>query len=205
MTGIEDIAEKVKKTVVAIDFCSSSDILEDLLRTESFETWRDFIIHLKNELVEHAKRLKFKIYKFTGDGWILLFPDSVRGDQLFEFLILFSQFYEDAFNTYVKDELETEPKIIGLTIGIESGTLIKMTMNRRVEYIGRALNVACRFQSAVKENDDTPQYKVIISNHHFRKLKDDILKFDIEIKEVQRKLRNIADDKVVRCKKIKLI
>ena len=42
-------------------------------------------------------------------------------------------------------------------LGAEAGNLVRMTMNQRDEYVGRALNVAHRLQDAVKDKERHPQ------------------------------------------------
>lgn len=136
----------VKHTVVTFDICSSSDILEDLIRTENTKDWRDLLIRVKKFLVRKASELDFDLYKFTGDGWILLFDYDCSGEELFDFLEKLSGIFERNINRLANNLLETPPDILGLTFGIDKGTLIRFVMAEKTEYIGRAINVACRLQ-----------------------------------------------------------
>jgi len=61
---------------VFFDICSSTTILEDLLRTDNQVRWRNLLILLKKFLSAEAKTQPFLLYKFIGDGWILLFDEE---------------------------------------------------------------------------------------------------------------------------------
>ena len=189
-----------KYIVLTFDICSSTDILEDIHRTENIKEWRNFIIWIKRYLTKRSKSDDFDLYKFTGDGWILLFDFDFPGEDLVGFLEDFCE----AFHSRLKDKilhiLETPPDVIGLTFGMDRGTLVKILMNQRDEYVGRAINVACRLQGAIKDKDSAPQYKILMTNHLYDFLKHDFS--DHRCVNAKRKLRNIAGDKVVRCKKI---
>ena len=88
----------VKHTVVTFDICSSSDILEDLIRTENTKDWRDLLIKVKKFLIRKQSKLNFDLYKFTGDGWILLFDYDCLGKELFDFLKELSGIFERNIN-----------------------------------------------------------------------------------------------------------
>ena len=57
---------------------------------------------------------------------------------------------------HIIPSLSSMPAILGATLGVERGSLVRMMMNEREEFVGRALNVACRLQSAVKEKESLP-------------------------------------------------
>ncbi len=105
-------------------------------------------------------------------------------------------------NQYVARNLEQEPPVTGLTFGVERGSLLRFVMMGRFEYVGRALNVACRLQSAIKDKDERPNYKVLFSRSAFNHL--DIPKDKYRIKEVSRHLRNIRGGGRYQCIKLSL-
>ena len=145
MSRKTDPIRTVRRTVVAFDICSSTVILEDLLRTENQRRWRNLLIGLKKALVAEAAQTPFEIYKFVGDGWILLFDDpSISGAALIRLLKRISATYHHLFHNGICAVLGVNNHSIGLTFGIDSGTLVKLVMNAKTEYIGRALNVAVR-------------------------------------------------------------
>jgi class 3 adenylate cyclase len=161
----------VRRIVVVFDICSSTKILEDLLSTENERRWRNLLIGLKKELVAQSKVLPFEIYKFVGDGWILLFEDGTKGREILEVLKMVSVKYHWLYHHGICAVLGITDHLIGLTFGIESGTLVQIVMNQKREYIGRALNVASRLQSAVKDCDRNPSDKLLISKNAYARLK----------------------------------
>ena len=72
--------------VVAFDICSSSDIIEELTLKGDMKRFQRFLTAIKRYLMEKQKTLTFDTYKFTGDGWILLFPENTEGKVLLKFL-----------------------------------------------------------------------------------------------------------------------
>src|SRR5271155_5621728 len=190
------------KLVVFFDICSSSSIVDDLKLTDNLGKMRNMLIRLKEFLVDHTESVGFIVYKFIGDGWILLFPDSVNGDELMKFLENLSGFFRKNFNSLVKSRLQSIPSVTGLTFGIDRGALIRIKMMRQAEYIGRPLNVAARLQSAIKDKDKNPAYKCLLSRPAFKALGLSGKKY--HVKRVTRTLRNIQGGQPCRCYKLTL-
>ena len=107
--------------VVVFDICSSTTILEDLKRTDNLAAWRDLLLDMKANLQEEGSRLAMCLYKFIGDGWVLLFPDSVPKKELCGFLSRFSEWYQRQFESAIRPLLLQEPSPIGLMFGIDAG------------------------------------------------------------------------------------
>jgi hypothetical protein len=189
--------------VVVFDICSSSDIIEELTLKDELRRFQAFLGNLKRHLGETQKAIRFDPYKFTGDGWILLFPVDTDGKALLAFLRDLCAYFKTEFKEVVLNYLDTPPAITGLTFGLDKGKLAKMTMFQNWEYIGRAINIACRLQSAVKDDGESPAYKALVSsavfNEYFSKVEGCI------VKEEKRKLRNIRGGAEFRVRKIKLI
>jgi hypothetical protein len=59
MTSTNDPLKRLQKIVVFFDFCSSTTILEDLLRSENERQWRDVLIEIKDFLRTESKSLNF--------------------------------------------------------------------------------------------------------------------------------------------------
>src|SRR6185295_12696527 len=79
------------RIVVAFDLCSSSQIMEDLLLGARFDHYEAFLVCVKRWLMNWATahppgKGGFELYKFTGDGWILLFPTNTSGKALVRFM-----------------------------------------------------------------------------------------------------------------------
>ena len=205
MTSKKSPIKKVEKIVVFLDICSSTKIVEDLLANENMEKWRSLIISLKEFLVEkNEDDFSFQIHKFLGDGWILLFPIKSEKEKLFVFLKKICEKYATIFKKKIEPVLSTDIDDTGITFGMDKGTLIRVIMNGRTEYLGRALNVASRLQSKVKGLDDSsPDGKVLMSNNIHSILDDDLKeKFDIEEKTVE--LKNISRGSKFRAKRMDL-
>lgn len=201
MSKINDKIETLRKIVVCFDICSSTAILEDLLRTDNQIRWRNLLILLKRFLSTEAKTQSFLLYKFIGDGWILLFDEeNADGTELVNFLGRICARYNEIFFRRVRPALESEHKI-GLTFGIDSGRLVRIEMDGRDEYIGRALNIATRLQTAIKEKDKCPEGKLLISKPAYAKLRMGKLEIN-RGNIVTLKLRNIAGGDAYLARKI---
>ena len=189
--------------VVAFDMCSSSDIIEELTLSGDLQRFKQFLTSLKEYLADAQKTIVFDPYKFTGDGWILLFPQNTDGELLFTFLQDLCSFFRKEFRRQVLRHLATPPSITGLTFGIERGPLAPMKMYGQREYVGRALNVACRLQSSVKDKGGSPAYKALVSNSVFNKYFSGVR--NVKIFKVRRTLRNIRGGSDFHCRKIELL
>jgi class 3 adenylate cyclase len=204
MTEPNDEITTSRKTVVFFDICSSTAILEDLLRTENIRTWRNVLIGLKKWLLEQQGNIEFEIYKFLGDGWILLFDDEkVTPGKLIELLKGLCREYESLYQKKVFRILGVKIPNVGLTFGIDEGTLLKIVMNQHAEYIGRPLNVAARLQGSIKQKDSSPEGKLLISKNAYVRLGIDKLG-GYTGKLVSRKLSNIAGGENYQVRKIVL-
>lgn len=191
-----------EKVVVFFDICSSSAILEDLLATDNLKAFRNVLLSLRNFLKRRASQDDFILYKFIGDGWVLLFPPNVSGSALVNFLTRLSLFFYRMLRDRVIPILQQTPKVVGLTFGVDKGRLVRLTMNEQTEYIGRALNVASRLQGAIKDKDKHPSYKVLISKHAYNGLQ--IAPRMYEIENVTRRLRNIRNNERMNLVKLTL-
>jgi class 3 adenylate cyclase len=196
MTETTEQLSTVRKVVVVFDICSSTTILEDLKATDNLATWRNLLIGLKRVLVRDSERLHFEIYKFIGDGWILLFPTDITKIELTQYLTHLSGEYDSFFDSIVSDLLQSNAKPKGLTFGVDEGELIRIEMNEQTEYLGRPINVASRLQGATKDLPGRPEYKALLSKN-FTKLIGTAP--DIGLKAVRVNLRNISGGHEYEC------
>ena len=170
MSHTTDQLVNERKVVVVFDICSSTTLLEELLRTENHQRWRNLLIRQKKFLVTESRRTPFEIYKFVGDGWILLFHDNVAGVRLMQFLEKLSANYAKLFAEDICDVLSCSDYTVGLSFGIDAGTVVKLVMLQTTEYVGRPLNVACRLQGAIRQGDKHPEGKVLVSKSAYVQL-----------------------------------
>jgi len=104
------------------------------------------------------------LHAAVSTGWILLFPDTIAGESLVQFMYSLCEMIDAELARHIIPNLSTMPAVLGATLGVEGGNLMRMTMNEREEYVGRALNIACRLQSAVKDKEPHPGcYQALIS------------------------------------------
>jgi hypothetical protein len=129
--------ELVRRVVVVFDICSSTTILQDLKETDNLAAWRDLLIYLKSSLVSASKTYSMEIYKFIGDGWILMFPVTIRRESLRGFITDLAMDFDSQFDMTITPLLQRQPASIGLTFGIDAGELIQVEMNSQPEYIGK--------------------------------------------------------------------
>jgi len=197
-----DFKDGAVVVVVAFDMCSSSRVVESLTLAGDFACFTELLTATKHFLAAEQKSVPFDPYKFTGDGWILLFPQRTNGLALVSFLRRLCAFYAKEFRRRVLPSLADPPSISGLSFGIDKGPLIHMTMYGRREYIGRALTVACRLQNAVKDKGGSPAYKALVTNLAFREHFAEAP--NLKVSSASRILRNINNDAPFRCRKVVL-
>jgi class 3 adenylate cyclase len=182
--------------------CSSSDIIEGLTLRGEVQRLVTFLTAVKRHLRDKAKDNRFDVYKFTGDGWILLFPADIDGAVLLSFLKGLCEFFQRELKRNVLRYLDAMPQVTGVALGLERGPLLKTLMFGQREYIGRALNIACRLQTAIKDKDKSPAYKALMSNtvynDYFRELPG------AKSIPVTRTLRNIRGGTEFKCRKLTL-
>jgi class 3 adenylate cyclase len=203
MTSSRDPLTIEQRFVLVFDFCSSTLILEDLLRNECEDRWRNLLIDIKRFLRRERPQLNFEIYKFIGDGWILLFPLDFPQAEFFAFLRRLCETYDRVFKKRVRPVLTTRIDTVGITFGLDRGRLMRVVMDGQTEYLGRPLNVASRLQASIRDNDQNPQEKLLMSKPAFEQLRRYVPKGN-KIYSVKRKLRNISGGDSYRCIKLHL-
>ncbi len=187
--------------VVAFDMCSSSRILEDLTRTGSLTQYDRILKNLRLWLAANAKASGFVLYKFTGDGWLLLFPAAaVTGKRLMSFLLRLCKKHEHFRRQFVDKHLESAPESVGLTLGIDAGPVRKVVLGNEVEFVGRPINVACRLQTAVKDKKPGPDYRCLMSRKVYNEYMTEMK--DFHFGSAERALRNISGGEKYQCYKI---
>jgi len=153
--------------IVVCDICSSSAIVEDLFDQGRRECYARFLEKMKHYFaevqVQAAAHSKFALYKFTGDGWIFLFPTERNGAYVVGFMRDFTAWFKRVFAEMIQPHLDHLPTTLGVTFGVAKGSLHRLTMYGRHEYFGPGINIACWLQGAVKVKDKAPAYKALVS------------------------------------------
>jgi len=190
--------------VVAFDMCSSSNIMEDLTKSRNVEPLSTFFGALQRYLAKQQRAgTPFDPYKFTGDGWLLLFPANTDGVRLLRFLENLCLYFVVEFRRLLLPHLSRKPALVGITFGIDKGELIPLTMHGQQEYVGRAINVACRLQAAVVDKGRFPAYTALVSNRVYSEYFADTRPH--RVAKVTRNLRNINDGAEFECRRLWLL
>jgi class 3 adenylate cyclase len=203
------------KIVVVFDLCSSSQIIEDLLLSNRFDRYETFLTCVKRWLMNWTEQHSqvnghFELYKFTGDGWILLFPATIKGKALIHSMHCLCEMINAELARHIIPSLSSPPAVLGATLGVERGNLVRMMMNERAEYVGRALNVACRLQNAAKEREPHAAneahvhascYKALVSAHLYSELLANVT-IPYRVESTTAPLRNILSGSGFACRRI---
>ena len=115
MTKSVDLLKKEQKYVLVFDICSSTKIVEHLILESSQESWCNLLLDIETFLKTESKALGFEIYKFIGDGWILLFNTDLSPKELFSFVDRLQDKYAVAYNEKIGKILSTRIDKIGIT------------------------------------------------------------------------------------------
>jgi|GEM_PF-1078426 class 3 adenylate cyclase len=191
MTRENDDIQIINKIVATLDICSSSHLIEDLIKTNNMKLWRDLLIHLKEYIVSESTKHDAEAYKFIGDGWIIFFSKPYSAKKIIQLLSGINQVFEERYKEEIFPNLNTPPEISGLTFGLDEGQLIQLTMQEKPEYVGQPINIACRLQGAINEIDIKGGFRVFMSHRLFNNLRfGDHAHYN---EPTERRLRNISE------------
>jgi len=188
--------------VVAFDICSSTAMLDQLTKSDRMHLWALMLRALHDHLVLGRNLFRLELHKFTGDGWLLFFPETMEGDAVFDFLGGLARHHLRLHQGTIEPALLKPPTIVGLTFGMDAGALARVKMDGRMEYVGWPLNMACRLQGAIKDFDKTPNGRVLMTRELYEKKKGTLERFQPSV--VFRRLRGIQNDKLIACVKLAL-
>jgi class 3 adenylate cyclase len=146
---------------------------------------------VKAFLLAEQQKLGFKLYKFTGDGWILFFPKPFQSAELFSFMKRLCDRYLAAFKSKIRP-VASKRFESGITFGLTDGRVVRFRMNDQEEYFGRPINLAVRLQGAIGGKDNSaPQNKVLMTKSAFHDLRGDISRI-YRVATVKRTLKNVS-------------
>lgn len=186
-----NLLKREEKYVLIFDICSSTKIVERLMLEDHQERWPKLLKHIDRFLRKESKFLGFEIYKFIGDGWILLFNTDLPPNEMLSFVDRLNDEYADAYNKVIGNILPTRIDKIGITFGLDIGLLYRFLMSGRQEYTGRPLIIAARLQGAIKDKDKNPEGKVLMSKSVYRKVRGYISE-EYKVWRVNRNLINVV-------------
>jgi len=189
----------MKKIVLVSDICLSTRFVFDLQERDRVQHWSAFLTAFANVIAPVLTKHRVEVYKFLGDGWIYLVPPDIK---YLKFVALvrdmFSGFYR-LFDHHITANLSFAPEIKGLTFGADLGELSRILVCGKTEFVGRALNVACRLQAAIKDAPPGKQIlghpyhnQVLLSIGLARRWNPHDIPGEVKVDQVRRTLRNIA-------------
>ncbi len=186
--------------VIVFDLCSSSNILEAIQKKDKLRVWRKFWKKTYNYLFKiSASQSKCIIYKFVGDGFILLYRPRYK-KKIISFCEKIKNYMNKEINLIIKDYLRDYSGRTGITIGIDKGKLIKMMLHGKAEYMGKPINVASRLQSLLKLPENAN--KILVTKNLQSEIKDQLKNKDY--KEKIEVLHNLYDNKEIPCIEIEI-
>jgi len=194
---------EMRRYVVVMDVCSSTQILETLTRMENAEEYYRLMMRIYMA-VERATMNKGSIYKFLGDGFILLFSAECGFDEILSCVGSICQASNTELKRFVSSKLDRPVlKRMGITVGIDEGRIYQTDFNDAmgIEYFGMPINRASRLQASLK--DPNHANKALISWKLYSKIRDKCIRTCA--KETTRTFNNVAEDTTLRCYEIDLI
>jgi class 3 adenylate cyclase len=201
--GVMLVDAEMRQYVVVMDVCSSTQILETLTRMENAEEYYKLMMRIY-KAVERATMNKGSIYKFLGDGFILLFNSEYEFDKILSCVGNICQASNTELTRFVSSKLDRPVlKRMGITVGIDEGMIYQMDFNDTmgIEYFGMPINRASRLQASLK--DPGHANKALISWKLYSKILDKRIRACT--KETTRTFHNVAEDTTLRCYEIDLI
>ena len=184
--------------VIVFDLCSSSILLEKLQEQNRLNIWRKFwkdIFKYLNKI--SSSGAKCIVYKFVGDGFILLYKPRYKNN-LLSFCDNIKIYINEKVNNIIKNNFTDYAERIGITIGIDKGTVIRMRLYGNVEYMGKAINVAARLQSLLKLPEHSN--KILVSQQVQTEISEQLT--DRTYKSIEATLHNLHGDKSITCYEI---
>ena len=181
----------IEKHVYVFDICSSTIMMEDVQMNSSLDSYYDMIDSIL-EFLKSFKPNQFIIYKFLGDGFILLFDESVSPEIIYKFSEELVDISNKIIRAFINEKMQNinVPRI-GITIGVDSGILLE----KKGEYVGRSINIACRLQGKLDLTESVN--RIIISKKVYSNIKDQLIKKQFEYKP--KTLKNVNDGKEFSC------
>lgn len=188
-----------EKIVIVIDSKNSTVILQELASDQMLEKYRDFMVEIRTSVEALCKTNSISCvsYKFLGDGWIFLLDSGITGKQLIEFFDWLAFAYFSSFSNHIIKNINIPiDNILGMTVGVDFGKLVKFQIENETEYVGKPLNFAARLQAKGKEQEMA--FALVLSNKvystYLSKALDEI---GVKVNEQKLELKNFNNQKPV--------
>jgi hypothetical protein len=187
--------KSLEKTIFVFDVCSSTTIVEDLHRTGSIKRYNEMIEGINEFLKKKSESLPINIYKFIGDGFVLIISEEIEIEEVLKFAKELIEVCNRKISKIIEFlECEDIPRR-GITIGLDKGIIHHFELNTNSEFIGRSITLACRLQSSQNKPEQVNSILMSVKVHSEIKDKD--------IKELcgkkERTFKNITGEKPIKC------
>jgi len=154
MEPIDTIQERY--TVLVVDIRRSTEIVQRLQEDELTGWWAALLARI-HEDISTLFPDDAKVYKFLGDGWLILFKTNNDGliSRIGTFLDVIFTTYDRLYNESLQSLYELEETLphTNVSFAITTGTLTKFDFPNSEEYVGKAINEAFRLQSLAAGGD----------------------------------------------------
>ncbi len=186
-----------ERAVFVFDLCSSTTILEELVVSNQVDEYNRLIFSIHQFLDDRRGRFHFVIYKYVGDGFILLFDRDTLIDHILVFAWELAAFAEKSIESFLDECIAAlELPRTGITMGLDTGIVNTFMMGSGTqEYTGRPINLSTRLQTSLSEPEHTN--KLLISLRARKGIK--VISLRRMLKERQRVFRNISGNTRQRC------
>ncbi len=174
-------------------------MVEDLAVNGRMEALSGLVDGLYAFLNGKVKQYPLEVYKFTGDGFLLLMDGTASIEDVLRFCVALTYISRELLVWFKEDYLSiAELPREGITIGIAYGDVYHvMSPNNpgSAEYVGRPLNLSTRLQGSLKN----PKHanKVLLEKRLYQQIKKDL--FSRACRRTSRVLHNISGDVPIVC------
>ena len=185
-----------ERIVLCFDIASSTVILEDLQLTGTARKYQELIQPIFSFLERESTHFCFEIYKFLGDGYLLIFLPGQSIDTVLLFTIALVIKSLAHIKAFIEATIETkEIDRTGITIGIDEGELFALKSGSHREFYGRPLNMACRLQSSMNGKEHVN--RVLLSKRCYSNITEE--DYRILCSHTTRRLKNIKGQTEISC------
>lgn len=187
--------ETSDQAIMVFDIRSSTKFVENLHSTGQLNRYYEMIQNiyhfLEDTMIEHY----FKIYKFLGDGFIIVFNHKVKIEDILKFspqIINTCKNELQKISSYFDQPIDIHK---GITIGLDKNIIHNFKLNEKEEYIGPSINLACRLQRSELHKDEVNS--LLMSHRCFCEIRDEKLRSHCLSQEG--KFKNIKEEEPISC------
>jgi class 3 adenylate cyclase len=184
----------MNRIILIYDICSSTTIIENLKQNGKERLYSGLVEALIKITKKSFETSKYIIYKFLGDGFILIFEDDEKIDNILEGINYLVDQGSLEINSFIEKYIDVIVIKRGITVGLACGSihLLQLQDINGDEYFGRAINLASRLQSS-NENENS----VLIQKEIYSRIEKPA--FKMLCKETSRTFRNINNGAETKC------